>query len=317
MILSIILTVYNKEPYLQRALDALLLQDVAKDDDYEVLAINDGSTDGSAAILDEYAQRDKRVRILTQQNQGLSMARNNGVIAARGNYVWFVDSDDIISAKSVRLICDATQMYPDVIPIYARTEGLKKVRNAVSPAAKTGKDILLGGHWEQCGVFWIFRKDFLKENGLRFLPGVYHEDAEFTPRMLYTAKSIKVVPEILYTVIHEPNSITGVPRPKRAFDCLTVVDSLNTFMEKNKLKGTDCGRAITSQAALLINNGFDIIVKNNKSEQDSFDDVIISKAYLIDLLMSAPHWKYRLEALLFGLFPGHYVRIYKLLKRIR
>ena len=89
MKLSIILTVYNKEPYLRSALDALESQRDICTGDYEILAINDGSTDGSAAILDEYRQRDNRIRIITQSNQGLSMARNNGVDEAQGDYVWF------------------------------------------------------------------------------------------------------------------------------------------------------------------------------------------------------------------------------------
>lgn len=316
MVLSIILTVFNKAPYLRRAFDALLSQETVKDGEYEVLAVNDGSTDGSAAILEEYAAKDNRVRILTQDNQGLSMARNNGVKAANGEYVWFVDADDTISAKAVRFICDAAQEHPDVIPIYARTEGVERVRNAVSPDAKTGKDILLGGHWEQCGVFCVFRKSFLKENDLQFMPGVYHEDAEFTPRMLYYARRVRVVPEVLYTVIHEPNSITGLPRPKRAFDCLTVADSLDSFLGMNQLKGTNLGDAIMRQAALLINIGFAVIVQNTKTEQDNFDDILRSKTNLISLLKEAPQWKYRLEAFLFRLFPGHYVGIYKLMKRI-
>ena len=316
MVLSIILTVFNKAPYLRRAFDALLSQETVKDGEYEVLAVNDGSTDGSAAILEEYAAKDNRVRILTQDNQGLSMARNNGVKAANGEYVWFVDTDDTISAKAVRFICDAAQEHPDVIPIYARTEGVERVRNAVSPDAKTGKDILLGGHWEQCGVFCVFRKSFLKENDLQFMPGVYHEDAEFTPRMLYYARRVRVVPEVLYTVIHEPNSITGLPRPKRAFDCLTVADSLDSFLGMNQLKGTNLGDAIMRQAALLINIGFAVIVQNTKTEQDNFDDILRSKTNLISLLKEAPQWKYRLEAFLFRLFPGHYVGIYKLMKRI-
>ena len=196
MKLSIVLTVFNKEQYLHNAFSALLGQHYTNDGDYEVLVVNDGSTDGSAVIVQEYAKSDSRVRVLTQKNQGLSMARNNGVDAAQGEYVWFVDADDTISKHAVHVICKAIENSPDIIPIYGRTEGEDSVRNRVTVNAKSGKDILVTGHWSPCGVFNVFRKAFLKENGLRFLPGIYHEDSEFTPRMLYVAKTVIVIPEV-------------------------------------------------------------------------------------------------------------------------
>ncbi len=316
MKLTIVLTVYNKEPYLRRALDALLAQDTVYDGEYEVLAVNDGSTDGSANILDEYAKHDARVRILTQENQGLSMARNNGTEESLGEYVWYVDADDLFSRHAVRLICEATEGSPDVIPIYAETEGKEKVRNRVPVTVKTGQDILLSRKWEQCGVFWVLRRDFLKDDQLRFLPGIYHEDAEFTPRMLYYAKKVKVVPEVLYTVIPEPNSITNVPRPKRAFDCLTVADKLDTFVQSNQLQGSEVGKVIYDQASLLINNGFNIIVQNGRNEQSEFNKTLHGKPQLLKVLRASTIWKYRLESVLFRLLPGFYVQMYQIMKKL-
>lgn len=316
MKLTIILTVYNKEQYLRRAMHALLNQINADTDVYEVLAVNDGSTDGSAAILEEYANRDTRVRILTQHNQGLSMARNNGVEAASGQYVWFVDADDAISLNAVNLICNAIKSNPDVIPIYAQTEGIDKVRNAVKPDAKTGKDIIVNGNWAVCGVFNVFKKEFLKENNLRFIPGIYHEDAEFTPRVLYTAKTVKVVPEILYTVYRDPNSITQVPRPKRAFDYLIVTESLSEFVVDNNEEGTTLGRSIDDCTAQFINNAFGIIRRNDKISQQQFEkDFYKKRKKLLRVLKSASKLKYKIEAFWIGLFPKHCISVYKIMRR--
>lgn len=314
MKLTIIITVYNKEHYLQRAFDALLNQQNIESDDYEILAVNDGSTDESAITLEKIARQNKKVRILTQQNLGLSMARNNGVEIANGDYIWFVDADDVISPKAVNLIINTVENRPDVIPLYAETKGRDHIRNQISPTAKTGKDILLGGKWEPCGVFYVFRKEFLCRNSLRFMPGVYHEDSEFTPRMLYVAESVKVVPVILYTVIHEPNSITQVPRAKRAFDLLIVADSLNSFVENVGEIGTDIGQVFDNIIAVIINNGFSIITRNNKKKQKEFDYVFMHKPQLIRPLLSAKGIKYAIEAVLFKLFPFHNVLIYKLMK---
>ena len=315
MKLSIVLTVYNKEQYLRRAFDALLAQEGTSDGDYEILVVNDGSTDGSSAIIEEIARENKRIRVLSQKNQGLSMARNNGVDAAQGEYVWFVDADDIISSQSVKLICEAIASQPDVIPIYAKTEGIDIVRNAIPVDVKTGKDILVCGRWQQCGVFYIYRKSFLLDNNLRFMPGVYHEDAEFTPRMLYAAKSIKVIPEVLYTVYRDPDSITHVPRAKRAFDYLTVAESLSRFVVDKGEAGTSIGKAIDGYTAQDINNAFFVISQNSKNEQKKLNDAYyLKKKELNRALRSAPQLKYKLESILFSIFSKHYVLIYKLMK---
>ena len=314
MRLSIVLTVYNKEQYLRRAFDALLAQEGTSDGDYEILVVNDGSTDGSSAIIEEIARENKRIRVLSQKNQGLSMARNNGVDAAQGEYVWFVDADDIISSQSVKLICEAIASQPDVIPIYAKTEGVDIVRNAIPVDVKTGKDILVCGRWQQCGVFYIYRKSFLLDNNLRFMPGVYHEDAEFTPRMLYAAKSIKVIPEVLYTVYRDPDSITQIPRAKRAFDYLTVAESLSRFVVDKGKAGTSIGNAIDGYTAQDINNAFFVISQNNKNEQKKLNDVYYSKRDVLNrALKAAPQFKYKLESCLFSIFQ-HYVLIYKVMK---
>ena len=316
MRLSIILTVYNKECYLEKAFSALLNQARTSSDEYEIIAVNDGSTDHSAAILEDYSQSDNRVRILSQQNQGLSMARNNGVDLARGDYIWFVDSDDVVNTESVRLICDATKDNPDVISFFAQTEGIDHIRNAVNPDAKSGKDILLGGHWEQCGVFWVVRRGFLREYNLRFLPGVYHEDAEYTPRLLYYARTVKVIPVVLYTVIRAPGSITQVPRPKRAFDYLIISELLSRFVTDNGENNKPIGRSIDSYTAQYINNAFDIISRNTINDQILMNKEFYEKRkVLLRVLRDAPKWKYKIESVLFELFPKQYTRVYNVLKR--
>lgn len=313
--LTIILTVYNKELYLRRSFEALLLQDGALENDYEILVVNDGSTDNSDLIIDEFARKDSRIRVLTQDNQGLSMARNNGVKLARGEYVWFVDADDTFSRNAVNSICKEINHTPDVIPIYARTDGFEGVRNQIPCTVNSGKEVLLSKQWQQCGVFWIIRRSFLIDNSLSFIPDIYHEDAEFTPRMLYAAKTVRVIPEVLYIVYRDPSSITQVPRPKRAFDYLTVSEKLSHFVVSNKEEGTQIGNAIDIYTALDINNAFFVICQNSEEQQEKFNACFYEKRKaLLRVLQSAPHLKYHIEGILFRLFPKRYVSIYKLLK---
>lgn len=318
MKLTIVLTVYNKEHYLGRTFSALLNQVDTKKDDYEVLVVNDGSTDGSASVIDYYVRNDYRVRVLTQPNQGLSMARNNGIEPAKGDYIWFVDADDEISNNSVRRLCDAIDSNPDVIPIYACTQGFNKVRNKVNPLAVTGKDILIDTHWEHCGVFWVMKKSFLLCNHLRFSPGIYHEDAEFTPRMLYTAEKVCVVPVVLYKVFHTDElSITSVPRPKRAYDYLTVAERLSSFLKNNNEEKTLISKVINDNIGTVINNAFAIICQNDKQEQAQFNNLFYQKRkVLLPSLRNTIQMKYKLESFLLGCFPKHPVQVYKLLKHL-
>ena len=90
---SIIVPVYNIEKYLAKCLDSLINQTL---EDIEIICVNDGSTDNSAEILNEYAQKDCRIKIINQDNAGLSAARNTGINAANGEYIGYVDSDDWI-----------------------------------------------------------------------------------------------------------------------------------------------------------------------------------------------------------------------------
>ncbi len=314
MKLSIILTVYNKEKYLRRAMETILNQDDIANGEYEVLAVNDGSTDKSASILDDFSERDPRLRILTQNNQGLSLARNNGVKAALGEYVWFVDADDTISPKAVSLICGAINDHPDIIPIYAKTEGLDKIRNEIPKEAKSGRDILLSYKWEACGVFNVFKKSFLLNNNLSFYPGIYHEDVEFTPRVLYLAKTAVVIPEVLYTVYKTEGSITDIPKVKRAYDCLFVAESNNRIIEENEERGSELGRVLCARVSNTITNSLNIMRRIDKKEWEKFNNELWSKRYLFDSMEQSGVFRYWLLAKLFRLFPKKYVQVFTLFK---
>ena len=315
MKLSIVLTVFNKESYIERSLGALLSQNISQEGEFEILVVNDGSTDNSAEVIKQYAGRDYRVRVLTQNNQGLSMARNNGLKAAKGEYVWFVDADDTVAPNAVASILIAIHEIPDIIPIYAQTDGSDTIRNAVDKASKTGREIIVGGKWEECGVFNVFRKSFLIDNELCFYPGIYHEDAEFTPRMLYLAQTVKVIPEVLYRVYRDPTSITQVPRSKRAFDYLTIALRLYDFLKGKGELSTSIGMSVFNKVSVDLNMAFWVIVQNDKDEQRKFNRCFFdNRKIFTHILRSSTHLKYRIEALFINLVPRNAVLVYKFMK---
>ncbi len=115
LILSIIVPVYNVEKYLRDCLDSLLMQDLSTDE-YEIICVDDGSKDSSPAILDEYAENHANIRVIHKQNGGVSSARNVGIEAAKGEYLWFVDSDDCIMPNCLGQLCQiAKEHHPQWI----------------------------------------------------------------------------------------------------------------------------------------------------------------------------------------------------------
>ena len=310
--LSIIVPVYRTEQYLRKCLSSILDQEV-DNSLYEVIIVNDGSPDNSQHIIDEYCEKYDNVSCLVQDNQGLSMARNNGVKVSRGEYIWFIDSDDWVTESSICQILAECETSPDVISItYVGDD-----RNAMysKSYSTTGIEILSRPRRFVFGmVFYILKREFIKAHNLSVYRGIYHEDAEFTPRMLYFAKRIRVIPEPLYYMYSNHTSITRTNNPKKSFDLLVVSDNLCRFKTENVIEPT-LHNVFSKLVSVNINSALANIVKCDNSEQQRFNKAMYEKRYLFSELWKSP-LKYRIEYLLFKLFPKHYAEIYKLMKRI-
>ncbi len=108
--LSIIIPVYNTEKYVGECLDSCLEQDIPRNE-YEIICVDDGSTDGSLKILTEYSEKYSNIHVYSQKNQGVSAARNTGIDIAQGKYIWFVDSDDYIAVNCLKTLLGAMERY--------------------------------------------------------------------------------------------------------------------------------------------------------------------------------------------------------------
>lgn len=314
MKLSIIITVFNKEQFIERCLQSCINQLSTQHDLYEILVINDGSTDNSKVLIEKYLTEQDNIRLISQDNMGLSIARNNGVKEAKGEYVWFVDADDYIVENAVALILEASANSPDVIPIQSKTEDMLRVRNSIPVSAKDGKAVLLSRKWAFCSPFYIYRRSFLIDNTLWFYPGIYHEDAELTPRLLYYAHSVSVVPQVLYIVFHDPNSITQVPKIKRADDYVFIADRLFHFKTDIVLAERRLARVFDYIISEIINNALYIICKFDSSQKAEFDRKLYQNRSILSSLWRAGHVKYRMEYVLFRVFPKRYSKVYEILR---
>lgn len=165
--ISLIVPVYNTEKYLAYCLDSMLLQDIPETE-YEIVCVNDGSTDSCPDILEAYAQKHPCIRIIHQENQGQSAARNVGLYSAKGDYVWFVDSDDLLEPNSLGFIVRIM----DENEIDELTVGLDYVpEDTVSVPAESGytykpeKKLNLRA---TCSGVKIFRRSVIIDNGINW-----------------------------------------------------------------------------------------------------------------------------------------------------
>ncbi|MDR2766288.1 MAG: glycosyltransferase [Holosporaceae bacterium] len=212
-LISVIVPVYNVEKYLSKCLESILSQSFL---DIEVICVNDGSTDRSAAILKEYAGKDSRITVINQSNCGLAAARNAGLRGAAGRYVLFVDSDDwihpeICATLAATIFDDLDLVVFDVKCI--REDGL----GANRPLEKylrinfRGKISIDADKIMKIPVVaWnkMYRKDVIDKYQISFPEGLLHEDNSFHWKYLVRAKSAYFVPQKLYNYRIRHGSIT-------------------------------------------------------------------------------------------------------------
>lgn len=204
---SIIIPVYNVEQYLRKCLDSVLEQSYKGD--YEVICVNDGSTDGSLAILEEYAKQNSKIVVIDSPNGGTASARNLGLNAAKGKYIWFVDSDDWVLPQSLEVLAEALQRQsPEVLcfngKLFYEDEGREAQDEGITDSGLTGwnyynKYALRRKKFHfVCVVLRLYQRDFLIKNNLFFERGILHEDNLWVPQMCYYAKTVEVIPDTLY-----------------------------------------------------------------------------------------------------------------------
>lgn len=235
--LSIIVPVYNVEKWLERCLLSIYSQGLAETE-FEVVAVNDGSTDNSVDILKKYETTRSNLRTISQNNGGLSAARNTGLRAATGKYVWFVDSDDWIESGSIREVLDfAERKDLDVVCFGLQLVFENSSKSVYAfPAAANHKRIFDGRNFT-LNVFlppaaWaaIHKRGFLIGNDIWFMEGILHEDMEFTPRAYCKAKRISFYPKVVYNYFQRSGSIMKSGAfAKKSSDLLTIADSLYEF----------------------------------------------------------------------------------------
>lgn len=212
-LISVIIPVYQVEPYLKHCIESVINQTYCN---LEIILVDDGSTDGSGEICDQYADKDNRIKVIHQENQGLSAARNCGIETAQGEYLSFVDSDDWIDARfieamyeiSVKAGCDIVQCnFQNVINDCSEEDKREGNYTVYSPREFSIATYTLLS-WK-CNVAWNkLYKAFLFD-GIRYPVGKFHEDEFTTYKLVWRANNIAVTNTKLYFYRQRTDSIMG------------------------------------------------------------------------------------------------------------
>ena len=227
---SIVIPVYNTAPYLRECLDAIRRQTY---DVWEAVCIDDGSTDGSGEMLDEYATQDVRIRVLHQCNAGVSAARNRGLSEATGEWVWFVDGDDVISREALANVVGAVHAHPDSFSVAIGCTQRRKALEEPKSIEECGL-IRYDGYGDEslqlffCGAWGnVLRRDALE--GLEFLSYRRNEDGLFMLQAYWRGRVHLKLNCKFYYYRERPGSATQI-RPQ-------VADVASTFETQRMMVG--------------------------------------------------------------------------------
>lgn len=236
---SIIVPVYNVEKYLRKCLDSLINQTLKE---IEIICINDGSTDKSLEILEEYKNRDSRIILLNQENSGQSVARNRGIEIAKGEYIGFVDPDDWIDLDYYEKLYNAASTNDTDIAVggIIRVTGIKKKKflNFEKETLTDNANL----KFELCDVpeksyvcNKIYKTQKLKEINLKFEEGRIFEDCIFTPQALFFLEKMVTVPNIYYYYLRRGNSTVKQRSEKANADNVYAHKKANDFIKEHNI----------------------------------------------------------------------------------
>lgn len=204
-LISVVVPVYNVEECLDACVESIVSQSYKN---LEIILINDGSTDFSGVKCDRWRENDKRIIVIHQKNMGLSGARNSGIDRCTGEWITFIDSDDVVDLDYVAHLYGLTEKYKVLIAQCANGDLQERTELIVDVIDREIKssEFLLSFHYQTTAWGKIYKKELFRE--VRYPVGMIHEDMAVTYKLVYAAQNIAFTNEILYFVRQRAGSIT-------------------------------------------------------------------------------------------------------------
>ena len=276
---SLIIPVYNVETYLRECLDSILRQSV---EEWEAIVIDDGSSDRSGVIADEYAAKDSRITVIHQENQGVSIARNRGLEKAKGQWIWFIDSDDYIVPNALSVLVPAIQSIKCDTIFF----GLQHCYNGVIEDRDLLVDFIFDRSKQEflqtvhcyTNPTMLFSRSIIEKYKLRFTPGLrMAEDLEFQYKYLIHSNRLLQIPEYLYVYQHRDGSATTNSQSaiNNVKDCFQVAKNLQNYIA---VKAIDEEIWLSTRIRQLlksaIQSSVDLPLKNQKKVRNELRQIL-------------------------------------------
>lgn len=317
MKLSIVIPIYGVERYIEKCLMSCIQQDAVLGEEYEIVCVNDGTKDKSAEIAKEIASHYSRIAVIDQENGGLSAARNTGLSHAQGEYVWFIDSDDYIEENCLGRIVSFLKDGLDILQLQYRhvfeddTPPLD-IKFCQINGIKSGLEVTEQGGLPAPAQFSIYRIQFLKENKLEFVKGIYHEDVEFKFRATYLAKMITSDMCICYNYLQRLNgSITSNFKLKNAKDLIKVMNSLLSFADQQNMSNK-YRKYLYRRIGMIMNSLLFVVCQLSKEDELVIIEDLKNNRHIFDSMIQSGVTKYQIEGFMLkiNLFIGLYLYSY-------
>lgn len=309
--------IYNVEKYLYEAIESVLNQTFS---DFELIIVNDGSKDNSILIAEDFIKKDTRVKIIHQENSGLSVARNTGIKSANGKFVYFMDSDDYIESNTLEKVVsyfntneidvlffkaktflDNSNNEHSIIEDYNKYYERPYLKEGVYNAVDYYEKMTLHNNFVASACLQISKLDLLKENKLFFEKGIINEDELFTRELLFIANTIFFCDEKFYSRrIRDFSITTSEVKTIKPSSMLLIAErlfDLGVKKDNNHLKNDS--QRFFSEAISIIEDKF----KN--------DSILISKLFKSKLFFKFKNQNKRILILKFPFLVKLYKTIFK------
>lgn len=311
-LISVIVPVYNVEKYLKKCVDSITSQTYKN---LEILLVDDGSTDSSGQICNEFEKNDARIKVIHKKNGGLSDARNAGLDRAKGQYYAFIDSDDYIQDNTIEIMLNAIKKNKSEIAVCNMIRFLEE-GETVQFYCPTDHEVLYQGNqrYKTLNQPSVCNKLFEAElfEGIRFPKGKYYEDTFVYHEVLYRANNIVLTGTDSYWYLSREDSIVGQPQyTERYFDFIEAVYKRADFLLKHDVQPYAKEACLSLYAAIA--NAESNIEENTKTiEKFSIARKQYTLAY--NELMKTKNQigiKQKLRLMLLKYFPKLHVKIYR------
>lgn len=285
-IISIVVPLYNTEEYISQCLNS-----VSCLSDCEILVVDDGSTDNGPNIARSLASNNSHIRVISQENQGLSGARNTGIEHAKGEYIWFLDADDELTTHASDVI-ECLSSHDELDFLAVQLQKVDESRNLLSidcgqptlpkNVVMTGREAILTDYNPSSACALIMRRDFLNENNLRFKLGITHEDVEFTFRAMSRAKNVMFTDLKPYLYFRRGNTMSTPLDHERQLkyiiDDVDVADSFRSLAEEYKSSDLELYNKILLRSQSVV-FGLVLQLYHNKKQwqEKGIDQVVMQR----------------------------------------